>query len=188
MDTKGLLSNAFQNVSDKVERSYDLTRQRMHRLTSDRICVGVTGLSRSGKSTFITSLINQLIQHERSSLSGFSASLSGQFLGVKTHKLEDTGLNAFPYDEAMAELAATPSRWPESTVDISGCLLELKFKNRKGLLGALTADTRSIFVEIRQVKDRWEAVLDDLDRRKLWLSHSRSACLEISARKSQHWS
>jgi len=97
--------------------------ERFNKLRDKRLCLGITGLSQSGKSTFITSLINQLAQHETASLPGFSPVLSERLLGVTIHPLEDDSLAEFPYDVSYQGLASAEPTWPASTDDTSGCPL-----------------------------------------------------------------
>ncbi|MGB0467316.1 MAG: YcjX family protein [Pontibacterium sp.] len=155
MSKKAFIKSTFHDVEEQLGRGYDVARQELNRLTTDRLCVGITGLSRSGKSTFITSLINQLKQHEFASLGAFSAAVSGRLMAVKIHPLEDTGLTDFPYGQALSDLSATPPRWPQSTTDISGCLLELKLKNRKGVFSVFKGESRSLFIELRDYPGEW---------------------------------
>ena len=75
------------------------------RLRGQRFCLGVTGLSRSGKSTFITSLINQLLNHDTANLPGFAPVLTERLMGVKLHPPEDTDLKTFDYEESYRTIA-----------------------------------------------------------------------------------
>ena len=99
-DVKGKVTSFFENGYRKLDAFADdslssMTKQ-INRLRDERFCLGITGLSQSGKSTFITSLINQLLQYEKSALPGFSPVLDGRLLGVKMHQLEEKGLADFP--------------------------------------------------------------------------------------------
>ncbi|WP_207063994.1 YcjX family protein [Motiliproteus sp. SC1-56] len=149
------LRKTYRHLSDRAERGFDATRQQVRRLTEDRVCIGITGLSRSGKTTFVTSLINQLTHYDQANLSGFSPALGGQLLGCRVRPLEDRRLRPFPYSGAMAALAATPPQWPQPTEELSGCLLALKLRRGRGPLGALRGARRTLFVEIRDYPGEW---------------------------------
>jgi predicted YcjX-like family ATPase len=125
------------------------------KLTSKRFCLGITGLSKSGKSTFITSLINQLLQYDTSSLPGFSPALMERIMGVKLHPLDDKDLPQFPYDQSYEGLTHTDPIWPPSTQDVSGCLLEIKLKNSANSLNPFSAKSFSLFLEIRDYPGEW---------------------------------
>ncbi|WP_421863163.1 YcjX family protein [Motiliproteus sp.] len=140
---------------DQAGQFFDSARQNLKRALQNRHCIGITGLSRSGKSTLICSLINQLRQHQHASLGGFSPVISQRLLEVRVHPLEDTGLAEFPYEQAIEALSANPPRWPEPTTDISGCLLELKLKQNSSLKQLLGAETGSVFLELRDYPGEW---------------------------------
>ncbi len=143
------------------------------RLRDRRFCLGVTGLSQSGKSTFITSLINQLINHRHASLPGFSPVLGETLLWVKRHPLEGSELDEFPYDKAYEGLTGASPRWPDSTVGVSGCLLELRLKQPSSMLSALVSDEYSLYLELRDYPGEW---LLDLPLREMSFSRWCSQC------------
>jgi predicted YcjX-like family ATPase len=154
--------------------------QKMSELSDQRFCIGITGLSQSGKSTFITSLINQLLQHETSSLPGFTPVLNGRLLNVKMHPLEDVSLPSFPYDDAYKGLTNPEPQWPKSTEDISGCLLELRLAKKPSKLNPFGREQFSLFLEIRDYPGEW---LLDLPLRDM--SYSRW-CAQCNAQYNQH--
>lgn len=127
------------------------------RLRGQRFCLGVTGLSRSGKSTFITSLINQLLNHDTANLPGFAPVLTERLMGVKLHPPEDTDLKTFDYEESYRTIANAEPQWPDSTDDISGCSLELKLKlaQKSSKLNPFSNDHFSVFIDIRDYPGEW---------------------------------
>ncbi len=79
--------------------------------------LAVTGLSRSGKTAFITSLVNQLLHvHSGARLPLFSAVRDERLLGVKRVPQRDLGIQRFTYDEGLASLYGTPPNWPTRPV------------------------------------------------------------------------
>lgn len=89
------------------------------------IRLGVTGLSRSGKTIFITSLINNLIT--KANLDKFTPARDGRLISAEIvpHRSK---IPAFPYAANVAKLAAGDAReWPEPTSDISEIWMLLKF-------------------------------------------------------------
>ena len=111
----------YAKVAELADDSLVSIDKLSDKLRDKRFCIGITGLSQSGKSTFITSLINQLLQHKAASLPGFSPVLSGRLLNVKMHRLEDNHLASFPYELAYQGLTQSVPQWPESTKDLSLC-------------------------------------------------------------------
>jgi len=78
--------------------------------------LAVTGLSRSGKTAFITAFVNQLLHmHSGARLPLFSAAREERLLGVKRVPQRDLGVSRFTYDEGLASLFGTPPAWPTPT-------------------------------------------------------------------------
>ena len=71
--------------------------------------LAVTGLSRSGKTAFITALVNQLLNiHTGARLPLLSAAREERLLGVKRVPQRDFGIPRFTYDEGLAHLRIGP--------------------------------------------------------------------------------
>ena len=67
--------------------------------------LAVTGLSRSGKTAFITAMVNQLLNiHAGARLPLLSAVREERLLGVKRIPQRDFGIPRFTYDEGLAHL------------------------------------------------------------------------------------
>ncbi len=95
--------------------------------------LGVTGLSRSGKTVFITSLLANLLAGRR--LAGFSPLAQGRFIGARLREHPDRRIPRFPFEKHLASLTATPPTWPASTNAISQIRIELKFQSGRWLKG-----------------------------------------------------
>lgn len=158
-DIEGLVSSVFKkpfkSVRDLADDGISSASAQFDKLRDQRFCIGITGLSQSGKSTFITSLINQLHQHDTASLPGFSPVLTERLLGVKIHPLDNSELPQFPYEEAYRRLATPEPRWPESTQGVSGCLLELRLEKTATKLNPFSRKQFSLYLEIRDYPGEW---------------------------------
>lgn len=101
--------------------------------------LGVTGLSRAGKTIFITSLIHNLLTEGR--LPGFAPLAEGRFIGAKLAEYPDATIPRFAYEQHLAALTGRPATWPESTRRISQLRIVLKYQSAKwwsGLSGPAT--------------------------------------------------
>ena len=78
--------------------------------------LGVTGLSRAGKTIFITALIHNLLTGAR--LPGFAPMAEGRLIGAR-----------LAYENHLAALMGTPPVWPESTRRISQLRLTLRYQS-----------------------------------------------------------
>lgn len=95
--------------------------------------LGVTGLSRAGKTIFITALIHNLLTGGR--LPGFAALTEGRFIGARLAEHPDAGIPRFAYEQHLAALTAKEPHWPESTRKISQLRLTLKFQSKRWMSG-----------------------------------------------------
>ncbi|EGR9774599.1 YcjX family protein, partial [Salmonella enterica subsp. enterica serovar Haifa] len=82
--------------------------------------LAVTGLSRSGKTAFITAMVNQLLNvHAGARLPLLSAVREERLLGVKRVPQRDFGIPRFTYDEGILQLYGNPPAWPTPTRGVS---------------------------------------------------------------------
>lgn len=77
---------------------------------SPSIRLGVTGLSRAGKTVFITALVHNLINGGR--LPFFAAAAEGRIIRAFLQPQPDDGVPRFAYEDHLASLTARPSAWP----------------------------------------------------------------------------
>ncbi len=85
----------------------------MNRSVDRHLRLAVTGLSRSGKTAFITALVNQLLSvNSGARLPLFSPVREERLLGVRRVPQQDMGVARFTYDEGLAQLYGTPPAWP----------------------------------------------------------------------------
>ncbi|MGC4077521.1 MAG: YcjX family protein [Rubrivivax sp.] len=95
--------------------------------------LGVTGLSRSGKTIFITALIHNLLTDGR--LPGFAALTEGRFIGARLAEHPDAAVPRFAYEQHLAALTGKEPHWPESTRKISQLRIALKFQSKRWVSG-----------------------------------------------------
>jgi predicted YcjX-like family ATPase len=101
--------------------------------------LGVTGLSRAGKTIFITALVHNLLTQGR--LPGFAPLADGRFIGARLAEYPDATIPRFAYEQHLAALTANPPTWPESTRRISQLRIVLKYQSAKwwaGMTGPAT--------------------------------------------------
>ncbi|NLS12632.1 YcjX family protein [Vibrio sp. SM6] len=115
------MKNIAQDVQDFLHRSRD-----------SHVRIAVTGLSRAGKTAFITSLVNQLLYSAtHDNLPLLSVARERRMIGAKREPQTNLMVPRFGYDEAMSQLLSTPPQWPEPTRDVSEIRLALKYKPQK---------------------------------------------------------
>ena len=98
--------------------------------------LGVTGLSRAGKTVFITALVHNLLTGGR--IPGLAALTEGRLIGARLAENPDPGVPRFAYEQHLAALTGKSPHWPDSTRRISELRIALKFQSQRwpgGLLG-----------------------------------------------------
>ena len=92
--------------------------------------LGVTGLSRAGKTVFVTSLVNNLIAQAR--LPVLAAAAEGRITSSHLDPQPDDAVPRFPYEEHLAALSGPSRHWPQSTRRISQLRLRIAFERKQG--------------------------------------------------------
>ncbi len=90
------------------------------------IRLGVTGLSRSGKTVFITSLIHQLLSQER--LPQLKAKQSNRIKAVYIEPQPNDLIPTFNWQNHLDDLKGRARKWPSSTRHISQIRLVIEYE------------------------------------------------------------
>jgi len=101
--------------------------------------LGVTGLSRAGKTIFITALVHNLLTGGR--MPGFAPMAEGRFIATRLAEYPDATIPRFAYEQHLAALTGKDPVWPEGTSRISQLRIVLKYQSRhwySGLRGPST--------------------------------------------------
>jgi uncharacterized protein len=99
--------------------------------------LGVTGLSRAGKTVFITALIHGLTRGGRFPV--FEPFASGRIARARLAPQPDDAVPRFDYENHVNTLIEE-RRWPNSTVDISELRLVIDYQRQNGADRTLTLD------------------------------------------------
>ncbi len=116
---------------------------------SPRLRLGVTGLSRSGKTIFITALVQALVAGGR--LPMFAAQAQGRIGGVRPTLQPDDAVPRFPYEENLAAMSGQDRRWPESTRRISELSIEIEYESAASWFGG----ARRLTLDIVDYPGEW---------------------------------
>ena len=125
---------------------------------NSKLRLAVTGLSRSGKTAFITSLVQNLLSAvgRPGRLPFLRAAAERRIKGARLLAPEGGDVPPFPLEETVAALAADPPHWPASTTDLRRVRLLLPFSSA-GLLrrARLLGGTAELTVEILDYPGEW---------------------------------
>lgn len=111
--------------------------------------IGVTGLSRAGKTVFITALTHHLLTLKR--LPVLKAAAEGRIARVRLAPQENDAVPRFAYEDHLAALTAPDRRWPDSTRRISELRLVIEFEGR----GAMGSGPRRLALDIVDYPGEW---------------------------------
>ena len=99
--------------------------------------LGVTGLSRAGKTVFITALVHGLLRGGRFPV--FEPLASGRIAGARLAPQPDDAVPRFDY-ERHVRAVVIEREWPESTRQISELRVVIDYQSAGGAMRTLTLD------------------------------------------------
>jgi len=123
------VSSSITTLADEALIAFDTLTDRASNLIEPTLRLGVTGLSRAGKTVFITSLVHNLLHGGR--LPMFQASHSGRLAGATLEPQPDDAVPRFQYEDHAARLIEE-RLWPDSTRAISELRLVIEYESASG--------------------------------------------------------
>ncbi|MCK3655899.1 hypothetical protein A4G19_09040 [Pasteurellaceae bacterium Macca] len=153
--------------------------------------IAVTGLSRSGKTAFITSFVDQLLhiqgRGDNAHVNLFSPARNGRILSVKRVEQHDLTIPRFEYDKNRACFEAEPPSWCPSTRGISEIRLAIRYQRQNSLLRHLK-ETSTLYIDIFDYPGEWLLDLPLLSQSfKEWSLAQQSAHKGVRAELAQAW-
>ena len=136
------MASSLTTFSDEARIALDTLSGRAAGLFSPSLRLGVTGLSRAGKTVFISALIHNLVHGGRLPL--FEAQKSGRIARAFLEEQPDDAVPRFQYEDHVAALVVDRV-WPDSTRAISELRLTIEYEsasawNRMFSAGKLSVD------------------------------------------------
>lgn len=120
---------SLTTFTDEARIALDTLTGRAAGLISPSVRLGVTGLSRAGKTVFISALVHNLVHGGRLPL--FEAQKSGRIARAYLEHQPDDAVPRFQYEDHIAALV-DERIWPESTRAISELRLTIEFESASG--------------------------------------------------------
>lgn len=139
----------------KIQRTKETLSVTAARMVNHHVNLAVTGLSGSGKTAFITSLVNQLLEAtDAAHLPFLSVVREGRLIGVKRDVQPNLTFSRFAYEDAMEKLTNVKPQWPSSTKGISQVRLKVKYKKSRGLSKYLS-QVATLTLDITDYPGEW---------------------------------
>ncbi|MBT1065666.1 YcjX family protein [Bowmanella sp. Y26] len=144
-----------RGIQSFFERLQGKAHQAASRLADQHVKLAVTGLSGAGKTAFITSLVNQLLESTGSAnLPFFTVSKESRLIGAKRVTQPDLRLARFAYEQGMDALNAELPSWPIPTRGVSQIRLHLRYKPGQGVSKYLF-DQSTLILDILDYPGEW---------------------------------
>ncbi len=156
------------------------------RAAEKQIRVGVTGLQRSGKTVFVTSVIDNLLKGGR--LPMLTAIAEDRFLGAQLRPPPAADVPRFAYEGHLGTLTGTPAAWPARTRGVNQIRLVLKIRP-KAMMRRLVSEARTVTLDLVDYPGEWllDLPLLDLDYPEWSARTIRLAAQAPRDRLSQDW-
>lgn len=149
------------SIADQIVRTVEGVGETLTAPFSDPVIrLGVTGLSRAGKTVFITSLVANLM--DRGRMPQLEAAANGAIRTAYLQPQPDDTVQRFNYETHLAKLTAPEPSWPEGTQQISQLRLSLRVQP-SGLLSGLSGP-RTVHIDIVDYPGEWLLDLGLLDQ------------------------
>lgn len=144
-------------IDDMLRAAEDARDAVSEALFEPTLRLGVTGLSRAGKTVFITALVANML--ERGRLTRLSAQRDGRIESVALRPQPDRDVPRFDFEGHMAALSGPAPRWPSSTRSISQLRLSIRYRpagwlSGLGRLGGL-GDLSTLHLDIVDYPGEW---------------------------------
>ncbi len=123
------MATALTTFGDEARIALDTLSGRAAGLFSPSVRLGVTGLSRAGKTVFISALVHNLVHGGRLPL--FEAQKSGRISRAFLEEQPDDAVPRFQYEDHIAALVDERT-WPDSTRAISELRLTIEYESASG--------------------------------------------------------
>ncbi|WP_274628753.1 YcjX family protein [Arvimicrobium flavum] len=120
---------SLTTIADEALIALDTLAERAGGMFSPSLRLGVTGLSRAGKTVFITAFVHNLIHGGRLPL--FEAHKSGRVARAFLEEQPDDAVPRFQYEDHVSALVDSRI-WPDSTRAISELRLTIEYESASG--------------------------------------------------------
>ncbi len=118
--------NLLDSLEDAAREAVDRAEMLKNDVATPTVRLGVTGLSRAGKTVFITALLHNLIEGGRLAL--FDAHARGRIASATLQPQPNDDVPTFDYRAHVRDLVQQ-REWPQSTRQISEIRLTLSFES-----------------------------------------------------------
>ena len=149
----------LERFSNTAAEAWARAQDAAARVLTPAVRLGVTGLSRSGKTVFITSLVHNILAGN--ALPFFEPLAQGRIVRAYLEPQPDDAVPRFDYEGNLEKLTAAEPHWPESTRQISELRLTIEYEPAGAVWRAL--GTATLHLDIVDYPGEWLLDLPLLD-------------------------
>ncbi len=131
------MAPSFSDIVEETRLSIQSLIEYGESLFNPTVRLGVTGLSRAGKTVFITALVHGLLRGGRFPV--FESLATGRIARARLEPQPDDAVPRFAYEGHVRTLIED-RRWPHSTMDISELRLVIEYQRQNSATRTLTLD------------------------------------------------
>lgn len=179
----------MSQISDLLFETRVVAESVADYLAGGRLRLGVTGLSRSGKTVFITALVHHLTRAlageaaKKTHLPVFRAFAEGRISAAHLDPQPDYGVPRFAYEEHLAALTGADRHWPQSTKRISELRVSLEYRAKGwSLRRSLGQGPTRLDIDIVDYPGEWLLDLPLLEKSYAQWSRETLEAAAVSAR------
>ncbi|MDW6026466.1 YcjX family protein [Mesorhizobium sp. BAC0120] len=178
------MATSLTTFTDEALIAFDTLAERATGLFSPTLRLGVTGLSRAGKTVFISAFVHNLIHGGRLPL--FEAQKSGRIARAFLEEQPDDAVPRFQYEDHIGALV-DDRVWPDSTRAISELRLTIEYESASAW-GRLLSSGR-LSVDIVDYPGEWLLDLPLLGKSYAEFSHEAFELVHLPVREelSAEW-
>jgi len=150
----------ISTLADGVARQIEAASDAVTGVFEPVVRLGVTGLARSGKTVFITSLVANLL--DRGRMPQLVANAEGRIEAAFLQPQPDDLVPRFDFETHLAAMTGQTPQWPESTRAISELRVSLRVRPN-GLLSGFQG-ARTVHLDIVDYPGEWLLDLGLMDK------------------------
>ena len=145
------IADLAADLADDILRFAESVQDQASERLEPTLRLGVTGLSRAGKTVFIASLVANLM--DRGRMTGLAAAAEGRILAAGLRPHPDRAVPRFEWEAQMDALRGDVPHWPEGTRHVSRLRLSFRLRPAGWLAGL--AGPRTVHLDIVDYPGEW---------------------------------
>lgn len=142
----------IDDLTQRAQRLLEDAEGRVERLFESDLRLGVTGLRRSGKTVFVTALVDALLKGGR--LPFLACAAEGRLIGARLRPQPDPDVPRFAYENHLKALHCAPPFWPQPTQGVGQIRVSLRYRPARSAR-RLVQSTATLNLDVVDYPGEW---------------------------------